>query len=307
MLRAIDTSEPDPSDRSLPALKPRASTIRPRNMLRIGEWVAGCEVRRTIGQGGMGQVYEAFDPILARVVALKATWTDLGGPALAREGRALAAIPLPCVPRIHHFLEHEGVSILVMERIRGRPLDDHLADLASRGLVESMGEGLALLEAIAQALAVVHRAGIVHRDVKPANVMLAPAGRIVLMDFGISSIRCEEAFRIETSGSPAYMAPETIASTSAPGVGHLVDIYAFGVVAFEVLTGRVPFAASSVAEVFHSHLSAEVPDPRRRRPEIPEALAELMCEMLAKEPGERPVDIEDVALRLRAVRKSLAA
>ncbi len=313
MLRALDTSsrsnrpahDPalDPARR--PALRPTATAIRPKSMFHPGEVVAGCEIRKLIGQGGMGQVFEAFDPALLRSVAIKAAWPDRGREAIRREGRALAAIAHRSVPAVHALGELRGIDYLVMERIPGRTLEEYLADANARGVLEPLPEALSLLVAIAEALAAVHDAGIVHRDLKPANVMLAPGGRVVVMDFGICTPFCEERLRIETSGSPAYMAPETIASSLEPQTGHLVDVYSVGVVAFELLTGAVPFTAGSVGEVFAAHLSADVPDLSLRRPEVPPVLARLVRELMAKEPEDRPNDMDEVAHRLRWIRRSL--
>lgn len=297
--------EPDPARQPLVALRRVVTGVRRRSLFRIGETVAGCTIRRLIGQGGMGQVFEAHDPLLQRTVAIKTGWPDRGADAIRREARALAAIAHRCVPVVHATGNHEGVEFFVMERIQGRTLEDYLRDGDLRGILEPLPDAIALLLDLACGLAAVHRAGVIHRDVKPSNVMLAPGGRVVLMDFGICSARCDEGITLETSGSPAYMAPETITNSLEPGTGYLVDVYAFGVLAFEILTGSVPYGAASIDEVFQAHLVAPVPDLRARRPEVPPRLAALVSELLAKDPCDRPTDMEEVAHRLSVIGRTL--
>jgi serine/threonine-protein kinase len=148
----------------------------------------------------------------------------------------------------------------------------------------------------------VHRASVAHRDIKPANIMLAPGNRVVLVDFGIFLPSAPEGSRVHVAGSPAYMAPETICNTILPGALHLVDIYAVGVVAFELLTGKVPFEGNTMAEVFEGHLHHTVPDISAHRQDVPPALEGLVREMLAKPPRERPQNADSVLWQLRVIR-----
>src|SRR5271165_3254606 len=155
-------------------------------VFEIGQVVADAyEIKAVLGAGGMGEVYDAHDRVLNRHVALKVVRPNIAPDYLLREGRALAAIHHPGVVTVHAMGEHRGVGILVLERVRGLSLDRVLEDRRLRGERMPVGEALDLLIAVADALSVVHRAGLTHRDVKPGNVMLAPGGRVVLMDFGL--------------------------------------------------------------------------------------------------------------------------
>lgn len=152
-----------------------------------------------------------------------------------------------------------------------------------------------LLIAIADALTAVHRAGIAHRDVKPANVMLAPGGRVVLMDFGLFLPEFEVAAQATIAGSPQYMAPEAI-DTVEPGAGGLVDLYALGVMAYEMLAGVPPFHGETPDEVWDRHLYDPIPDLAQARPDVPASLASARArsaregsEPAPAEPGRRGV------------------
>ncbi|HEY8040746.1 MAG TPA: response regulator, partial [Polyangiaceae bacterium] len=145
----------------------------------------------------------------------------------------------------------------------------------------------------------VHHAGMAHCDVKPANVMLAPAGRIVLTDFGIFRPESEIRHDGVAFGSPHYMAPETAACTVQPGELFLVDVYALGVVAYELLTTAVPYDHRSAMAVMGMHLTEPIPDPRALRPDTPPRLAALVKAMLAKDPKNRPQSTDEVAWQLR--------
>ena len=272
-----------------------------RNILRFGAVLNDTfEIRSLLGEGGMGQVYEALDRVLNRRVAIKVAWPHMHV-SVCHEARALAALRHPCLVGIHGVWKHEGLEYAVMEQIQGVTLD---AYLESRNLARDplrVDEALAILAAIADGLAAVHRAGMAHRDVKPANVMLAPDNRVVLMDFGIvlpeiEDGSCEEGI----AGSPSYMAPEAVLKSVEPGCAFLGDIYALGIVAFELLTGRVPFHGNMMA-VLHDHVSKPVPDLFELRPDIPARLRTLVLELLAKDPRERPQAMDSVAWQFRKI------
>lgn len=152
-----------------------------------------------------------------------------------------------------------------MERIFGESLETYLARFRARGDLVPLRDALEILIGIASGLSVVHAAGIAHRDVKPANVMLAPRDRVVLMDFGIFLPEIDQTKSTFLSGSPECIAPETIEDRIAPGDAFLVDVYAFGVVLFEVLTGRVPFQGDNVLRLIYLHRTEPPPDLDSRR------------------------------------------
>jgi serine/threonine-protein kinase len=262
------------------------------------------EIRGVLGHGGMGQVYDAYDLKLARPVAIKVAWPNVGAAAVRKEAQALAAIRHPAMVAVYSCGEHEGTEFVVMERVPGVTLATHLRRRANAGKPLTLPEIIGVLGALADGLGAVHRAGIAHRDVKPDNVMLAPGGRVVLMDFGVFlpefAVSASSA-----SGSPAYMAPETISGAIATGGGFLVDVYAFGVIAFELATGDVPFRGESAREIFVQHLSAKPPSLRDLCPERPELLGPfevLVGQLLAKDPFERPQSMEEIIHQLRRLR-----
>ena len=260
------------------------------------------EVRRAIGQGGMGQVFEAHDHVLNRRVAIKAAWPHIERTCLHKEAQALAAVRHPSMVTVHGMGAHRGVDYVVMERIYGVGLDTHLERRRQNAEPFTIGETIDVLLALAQGLAAVHRAGLAHRDVKPANIMLTPGKRVVLMDFGISVPESDESSSGSSlSGTVQYMAPESLSGGFERGHGYLVDVYALGVIAFEMLTGRVPYEGN-VLEICRQHLGADVPDVSAIRKDTPAPLAAVVRDLMAKAPNDRPQSMELVEWRLRALR-----
>jgi serine/threonine-protein kinase len=263
----------------------------------IGELVGGHYiVRRLLGRGGMSFVYEAEDTLLRRRVALKVVDDDGdGGDLLLVEARALAAFRHAGLPAIHGVHAHRGRSFLVLERLYGVTLEQRL--LGHRAI--PVDEGLAILIAVADILAMIHASGVVHRDLKPANVMLCADERVVLLDFGIMLPQVSGT-EVARCGTPRYLAPEVILGMTDPRRVHLIDVYALGVIAFEILTGRPPFDAPGIVALLEQHVMTPVP----RVDELPEALGELVHAMLAKDPVHRPT-AEAVAWELRSIAKRL--
>jgi serine/threonine protein kinase len=274
------------------------------DVFRVGDVLSGTyTVTALLGEGGMGQVFEAQDQDLNRRVAIKAAWNH-ARQSLRAEAQALAAIRHPGVAGVYCLGEHDGVSFVVLERIYGKTLHQHLQTRVALGQHLTVPEVVDLMVSLADALAAVHDHGIVHRDIKPANIMLAPGNRVVLMDFGLFLPEQAMATTTELSGTPAYMAPETI---QGEGTGALVDAYALGILAFQLLTGVVPFQGESSIEVMRSHLTQPVPDLASYRLDVPQKLAALVYQLLAKAPEERPSDMRSIAFRLLAVRAELKA
>lgn len=285
---------------SAPTTRMDAQVAPAGDVFRVGDLVGDTyEIRSLLGEGGMGQVYEAFDQRLNRIVAIKVAWPTVDATSVRKEARALAAIRHPCVIAVYAAGEHKGTEYIVMERLLGETLQTHIRRRVSAGKPFSFPDAIDILIHVAEGLAVVHKAGIAHRDVKPDNVMLAPGDRTVLMDFGVFVPEFEAAQHSGASGSPAYMAPETISGTVSDGGGFLVDVYAFGVLAFELLTGELPFASATPREVLMKHLSASVPRVRDRRLDVPSGLDELVQHTMTKDPFERPQGMDEVMHRLR--------
>ena len=263
----------------------------------------GYEIRSVLGSGGMGQVFEARDVGLNRIVAVKAGWSHIGVEALRREAQVLAAFRHPGLPLVHALGRHRGHEFMVMERLTGKTLSDVLA--ARRGQPLPIGECLELLDGICEALAPLHQSGLAHADLKPANVMIAPGGRVVLLDFGIARIEQLRVGGKRISGSPHYMAPEAIRGNVPVGAAHLVDLYALGVIAFVLATGAPPFDHTSPVELMLQHLHETTPRLSSRRADVPPALDELVAQLLAKDAGDRPADLDVTRGELRRIRQRI--
>jgi serine/threonine-protein kinase len=263
-------------------------------------------IRGKLGAGGMSEVYEGQDLRLGRQVAIKVALPGVAAGLLAREAAFLAAFRHPGLVSVHALGEHDGVDYLVMERLTGRDLGEHIRRRRT-GTPFSVMETLNILITVAEVLSVLHTAGLAHRDLKPENIMLEPHGRVVVMDFGI--MRMERFIGEETTatGTPHYMAPETVLAQVEPGLAHFVDIYALGVTAYEMLAGQPPFDDPDTKALLRKHVVDPVPSLSELRPDIPVRLADLVHETLAKDPEKRPSSSELIAAELRAIRASLRA
>jgi serine/threonine-protein kinase len=257
------------------------------------------EIRGLLGRGGMGQVYDAWDRELHRRVAIKTARTG----SIATEARALAAMRHASLVTVHALGKHGDMPFMVMEHVSGVTLAAQLEKRRLGGDSMSIEEALDILLGIAEGLAAVHRAGVAHRDLTPANVMLAAGSRVVVTDFGLVQPEFS-AEEVRFGGTPAYMAPESFTNDLAPGDAHFVDVYALGIIAFEMLTTRRPFEASSVPGFERLHRENPVPEVVGPEP-VPHRLAALVRELLAKAPRERPA-IDSVVWQLRAIRNELS-
>jgi tRNA A-37 threonylcarbamoyl transferase component Bud32 len=244
-----------------------------------------------LGQGGMAQVYKAYQPDLDRYVAVKVLNPHLTGDEdfaarFRREARAIAALDHPHIVRVYDFDTDQGVAFLVMEYLEGTSLKALLRDLDCRGERMTLPEIERVIGALADALDHAHRQGVVHRDLKPANVIITPDGRPVLTDFGIAHM-VDSTVITESGGAlgtPAYMSPEQ--GKGEPGDTRS-DIYALGVMLYQLCTGRVPFDADTPYAIILKHITAPLPSPRSLNPDLPEAIERVILKALAKDPGDR--------------------
>jgi eukaryotic-like serine/threonine-protein kinase len=273
---------------------------------RIGTTIAGRYViEEVLGEGGMATVYRARFRVSDRTVAIKIMDSELARNPVTQERfrREAKAAQRIAHPNIIEILDQgeaaDGSLYLVMELLEGQTL----AHVMEFGKVP-LERALPILIQIARALARAHDLEVIHRDLKPENIYLAkmPDGSEVvkLLDFGIA--RSMQDIRLtgsgEVFGTPQYMAPERITSTEA---GPAADLYALGVMSFEMLTGELPFQANDVATYFVKHMKEPPPSMRTLDPSLPEALDELILEMMAKEPADRPVDAHKVHNDLCAI------
>ncbi|WP_141579589.1 serine/threonine-protein kinase [Actinomadura sp. WMMA1423] len=253
--------------------------------------------------GGMGEVWRASDALSGRLVAVKLLRLELGSDVRARgrfesEARFAAELRHPGIARAFDYGEQDGRTFLVMELVPGEPLDEILA--RDGGLpLEAV---LDLIVQAGRALSVAHAAGIVHRDVKPANLMVAPDGTLKITDFGIAR-RLAAASQTQTGmvmGTAHYISPE---QAQGLRLSPSADLYSLGAVAYECLTGAPPFDGRTPVEVALKHVRdapAELPS------RVPGRARELVMEMLAKEPADRPADADTVAARALGIRASLS-
>jgi serine/threonine protein kinase len=262
-------------------------------------------IRKLLGQGGMSSVWDAYDKVFQRAVALKTTHDrELGAKLLTDEARALAAIRHPGLPIAHSMGRQRGWTYLVLERLYGVTVEHVMIKPERAGGRISVVEAVRILVGVAEVLSAVHAAGMVHHDVKPANVMLCAGGRVVLLDFGIMIPEVDAAAAM-ASGTPRYLAPEMVLESLRPGQAHLIDIYALGVMGFELLAGRPPFHADCLEKLMHMHICDRAPDLLELRPETPVALADVIDGCLSKSPADRP-GIDQVLWALRACGRTAA-
>jgi serine/threonine-protein kinase len=261
--------------------------------MQIGEYL----IQEQIGIGGMGIVYRGEQPVIRKQVAIKVLRPEVGDQSLyverlLAEARAVNSIRHRGIIDIFSFGKMpDGRQYFVMEYLEGTPLDTWLA---SRGLLP-VQDALRLADELLDALSAAHKAGVVHRDLKPNNIFLVrqPGGGsyVKVLDFGLAKQMAGEQVASQQTlngliiGTPEYMAPEQVRGDP---VSTKTDLYAFGIILFQLVTGQLPFNARVVAEYLVHHLEHTPPSPLTLRPELPPALAQLVLMLLEKDPRARP-------------------
>lgn len=272
-------------------------------MLAPGSQFGRYEIHRKLGRGGMGTVYVAHDALLGRMVAIKVFQSDLDMPDAAerfmREARSAAALNHPSIVTIHDFGEAEGRPFLVMEYVQG----ETLAEVIKRKASLPLADKLLWLEDLCTGAAFAHRTGVVHRDIKPTNLMVNRSGRLKILDFGIA--RLMGAFTSSATalvGTAGYMAPEQITGAA---VSRAADIFSIGVVAYELLTYTEAFPGENTHAITYKCLSQDVTPLEQIVPAIPPVLAEGVQRALKKLPDERFADADELRVILENVRRGL--
>ncbi len=257
----------------------------------IGQSLGRYHILEQLGEGGMATVYKAYDTRLERNVAIKVIRRDVFAPAMLermlkrfeREARALAKLSHPNIVKVLDYGEHEGSPYLVMEYLPGGTLKEKLA-----GGRLPWNVAVRLLLPIAQALAYAHGNTIIHRDIKPSNILITQSGEPMLSDFGIAKILEDETTTELTAtgagiGTPEYMAPEQ-------GMGQAderADIYALGIVLYQMVTGHVPFRADTPMAILLKKNQEPLPRPKQFVPDLPDAVENALIKSLARNPANR--------------------
>ncbi|HEX6074417.1 MAG TPA: Stk1 family PASTA domain-containing Ser/Thr kinase [Micromonosporaceae bacterium] len=262
-------------------------------------------IRGRIARGGMATVYQAVDERLERAVAVKVIRPVHAGDShflrrFDREAKTIARLSHPNVVAVYDTGDHQGLPYLVMEYVPGHTLRD---ELARRGRLP-VSEVLAVGEALLSAVAAAHRAGLVHRDVKPENVLISDDGTVKVADFGLA--QAVEASTEDTDGqlmaTVAYVAPELVTEGRADPRS---DVYSAGIVLFEMLTGRVPYLGERTVDVAYQHVEQDAPPPSRYLPGLPVPLDALVVRATRRDPAARPPDASGFLAELRKVSEDI--
>ena len=273
---------------------PDASGNEPDSLLPlIQEATAGeYEILGELGRGGMAAVYLATDVALNRKVAIKTMLPELIGrqqmvQRFKREAQMAAGLSHPHIVQIHTVKQTNRIVYFVMKFIEGRGLESIIGE---HGALDLDATRLILQQA-ASALSFAHHRGVIHRDVKPANIMIDENGWAVMTDFGIAKLDDGQNLTATGTavGTPHYMAPEQFHNQPLTAAA---DQYALGIVAYEMLTGKKPFDGSTLAEIITKHLFNPPPDIKLDRPDLPASVSDAITRMLAKEPAARFPDLD---------------
>jgi serine/threonine-protein kinase len=304
----------DPHADTLPSDPASAQEEQERDEL-LGKTLGHFRVDARLGRGGMGAVYRAWDASLEREVALKVLLaaSDSARERFLREARVQAKLKHPNVVPIHFVGQQGDVSFLVMDVIEGESLSDVLA----RTGVLTEARALDVADAIASALAAGSDAGLVHRDVKPSNILIDKSGRILLADFGLAkTVTLDGVISAPTTdapeksgtltragailGTPAYLAPEQARGDT---VDFRADMYALGVTLYEALAGQPPFTGENAAALLRQHLNEEPIKPRTLAPHLRPAVEALVMKLLAKQPEARFASYPELRAAIEAARE----
>jgi tetratricopeptide (TPR) repeat protein/predicted Ser/Thr protein kinase len=268
----------------------------------IGKNIGHYKVVQKLGEGGMGEVFLAEDTKLNRQVALKFLPSQYAleenfKARFKREARAAAALNHPNIITIHEVSEHRGRPFIAMEYVEGESLKDLIAekDLSFGKVIDIAGQ-------ICAGLAAAHKSGIIHRDIKPQNILMGKEGRVRILDFGLAKLERDAMLTRtgSTVGTVAYMSPEQVKGEE---VDHRSDIFSFGVVLYELITTQTPFRGEHEAAVMHSILS-DTPEPLARyKADVPEELQRIADKALRKDAGTRYQSAADLGADLKELRK----
>ena len=278
--------------------------------LPAGSRLGRFEITGVLGQGAMGVVYLAHDLEIERQVAIKTVRADEEGGLtreetqnrFLREAKLSGRLQHPNIVTIYEVGRDAEVFFIAMEYVDGWPLTKYLGP---RGAF-SLGERVEIARQAAQALQHAHERGVIHRDVKPGNILLTREGRVKMADFGIGKLLAAGGTDLTRTGqlvgSPAYMSPEQIRGQKLDGRS---DLFSLGVVFFELLTGARPFPGDSITTLVYQILHTEHRDPLEVRADLPATSRAVFARLLAKQPGDRPADAREFIAEIRRIESNL--
>lgn len=267
---------------------------------RIGKY----ELWELIGRGAMGAVYRAYDPVLGRTVAIKLMTPAIAADAELRdrfhgEARAAGSLQHPNIITVYDFGEADGHLFIAMEYVAGTDLSSIVGERAPLSLDEKIDLALDVLAGLAYA----HRAGVIHRDIKPGNIRVSREGKAKIMDFGVARLADADLTKDGVVvGTPNYMAPEQIKGSE---VGPAADLFSLGAVLFELLTYRKPFPGDNTHNVLFKVMTEEPPSLGELCPTLPPGIQRTVEKALAKKPEKRYQRAEDMARELEEARRAL--
>ena len=293
--------------RPAPSAAPASSNAQSSSQLNpppswMGKRVGRFRLVGLLGQGAMGRVFRAEDTMLRRQVALKVLpktikrgQRTVEAEKLIREARAVASLEHPNIVQVYEVNEVGGVYYIAMELVEAGSLRDLVEGQGPIDYLRVCQLGAESAEALAHA----HQSGIVHRDVKPANLLLARTGRVKVADFGLARVEDPSDltnFLAESVGTPQFVAPEILQGQAATGKS---DMYSLGATLWYLLTGKPPFEAARAEELLHKHINAPLPNLKKLRPDLPDALVRTITTSLAKDPAKRHGNAGQFAAALR--------
>lgn len=269
----------------------------------IGKTIGRYRITQHLGRGGMAEVYKAHQASLDRDVAIKLMHGFLADEKgflarFEREAKVVATLRHPNIVQVYDFDADHGIYYMVMEFINGETLKARLQTLEAKSEWVSLDDAARIVLAVGSALKYAHERGMVHRDVKPANVMITTDGQVILTDFGIAKIVSGSNLTASGAmmGTPSYMAPEQ--GLGQPG-DERSDIYSLGVMLYQLVVGRLPFNADTPLAVVLKHINEPLPLPRLFKPDLSEALNAVMLKALAKDPNKRYPKVSEMLADLR--------
>jgi len=278
------------------------------SVLPAGSKLGRFQIASVLGQGAMGVVYLANDPDIERPVAIKTVRPEgVGGESLQdletrflREARLAGRLQHPNIVTVYDVGRDQGVCFIAMEYVDGHPLTRHLGAGGELSLAARVG----IIHQVAEALGHAHERGVLHRDVKPGNILVGKDGRVKVTDFGIGKFTEAASSELTRAGqmvgSPAYMSPEQVKGEKLDGRS---DLFSLGIVLYELLTGARPFSGESITTLVYQILHTEPRDPLELKSDLPVSTREVVARLLAKAPDRRPANAEEFIRELRRIEK----